>query len=181
MDASPLLVLVVAIAENGVIGNAGELPWRLSSDLKRFRKLTMGKPMVMGRKTFASIGKALDGRDNIVVSRDRAFEPEGVLVANDMESALEIARECARARHVGEIAIIGGEQVFRDTLPLADRIELTRVHASPQGDTFFPELDKRDWKETSCERHSAGSGDSADYSFVRLERRSPGPGSGSRS
>jgi len=181
MDASPLLILVVAIAENGVIGNAGQLPWRLSPDLKRFRKLTLGKPMVMGRKTFASIGKPLDGRDNIVVSRDGAFAPKGVFVANDMESALEKARECARARNVSEISIIGGAQIFAEALPVADRIELTRVHASPQGDTFFPELDKRDWIETSCERHSAGPGDSADYSFIRLERRSRGPGSGSGS
>ena len=171
MGDLPLLVLVVAIAENGVIGNAGQLPWRLSADLKRFRKLTMGKPMVMGRKTFDSIGKALDGRDNIVVSRDGAFGPEGVLVANAIESALEIARERARSRGVGEIAVIGGAQIFCETLPLADRIELTRVHTSLQGDTFFPDLDEGDWIETSCERHNAGPDDGADYSFIRLERR----------
>lgn len=173
MGDSPLLVLVVAIAENGVIGNAGQLPWQLSSDLKQFRKLTMGKPMVMGRKTFNSIGKPLGGRDNIVVSRDRSFGAEGILVANDMESALQLARECAHSRGVGEIAVIGGAQIFRETLPLADRIELTRVHASPNGDTFFPELDAGDWIETWCERHSAGPKDSSDHSFIRLERPFP--------
>lgn len=131
----------------------------------------MGKPMVMGRKTFDSIGKPLDGRDNIVVSRDPAFAPVGVLAANDMERALEIAQSCARSRGAGEIAVIGGADIFRETLPLADRIELTRVHTSPEGDTLFPELDKNDWIETSCERHSAGPKDDADYSFIRLERR----------
>jgi len=171
MDAPPLLVLVVAIAENGVIGNAGQLPWRLSSDLKHFRKLTMGKPMVMGRKTFDSIGKPLDGRDNIVVSRDPAFAPEGVLVANGMERAMDIARECARSRGADEIAVIGGAEIFREMLPLADRIELTRVHTSPEGDTFFPKLDQGEWIEKSRKRHSAGPKDDADYSFIRLERR----------
>jgi len=173
MDAPPLLVLIVAIAENGIIGNAGRLPWRLSSDLKRFRRLTMGKPMVMGRKTFDSIGKPLDGRDNVVVSRDPSFAPEGVLVANDMERAMEIALKCARSRGAGEIAVIGGAEIFREMLPLADRIELTRVHASPEGDTFFLNLERTEWIETSCERHSAGPKDDADYSFIRLERRRP--------
>jgi len=176
MAADPLLVIVVAVAENGVIGNAGELPWRIPTDLKRFRRLTMGTPMVMGRKTFTSIGKPLDGRDNIVVSRNHAFAPEGILVAHDMEAALAVARDCAARRATNEITVIGGGEIFTGTLPLADRIELTRVHASPQGDTFFPKFNEDDWVEVCRELHEAGPRDSADCSFIRLERLEAGTG-----
>lgn len=164
------IALVVAVAQNGVIGNEGKLPWRLSSDLKYFRKLTMDKPLVMGRKTFQSIGQPLDGRDNIVISRDSSLKAPGILVAANLGEALELAREKARKRGADEIPIIGGAQIYELALPQADRIYLTRVHVSPDGDTWFPEIDKTQWRETSRERHSAGHGDSADYSFVVLER-----------
>lgn len=164
------IALVVAVAENGVIGRQGGLAWHLSSDLKFFRKLTMNKPLIMGRKTFASIGKPLDGRDNIVITRNAAFEAPGILVAANLEDALELAQTKARTRGADEISIIGGAQIYKLTLPMAGRINLTQVHASPDGDIFFPEIDKAQWREISRERHAAGPRDSADYSFVVLER-----------
>jgi len=164
------IVLVVAVAENGVIGRGSGLPWKLSSDLKFFRAVTMNKPLIMGRKTFESIGKPLDDRDNIVITRNAAFEAAGILVAANFEEALEIAQEKARTRGVDEISVIGGAQIYELALPKADRIYLSEIHASPDGDTFFPKIDSAQWRETSRERHSAGPRDSADYSFVVLDR-----------
>lgn len=164
------IALVVAVAENGVIGWQGGLAWHQSSDLKFFRKVTMNKPLVMGRKTFESIGKPLDGRDNIVITRNTSFESPGILVAANLEDALQLAQEKAHERGVDEISIIGGAQIYELTLPVADRIYLSEIHASPEGDTFFPEIDKAQWRETSRERHTAGPKDSADFSIVVLER-----------
>lgn len=166
----PRVALVVAVAENGVIGKDGKLPWHISSDLKFFRAITMNKPIVMGRKTYDSIGKPLDGRDNIVVTRNAAFQAEGVFVAGDVEQAMELARNKARERGANEISVIGGAQIYAATLPFADIIYLTEVHDEPDGDAFFPEIDKDTWREVSRERREAGEQDSADYSFVVLER-----------
>lgn len=171
MTSEPRLTLVVARAENGVIGKDGGMPWRLSSDLKRFRDLTMGKPLIMGRKTFESIGKPLDGRDNIVVSRNPDFSAEGVIPARSFDEALSIARRCAGKRGAEEIAVIGGAQIYQLAMDRADRIELTEVHARPEGDTFFPDPDAGNWRESHRERRPATSRDSADYSFVTLDRR----------
>ena len=135
------IVLLAAVAENGVIGRDNALPWRLKSDMQRFRALTMGKPVVMGRKTYVSIGKPLKGRTNIVVSRDRAFAAAGVVVAHDLASALTAARGDALRRGADAIMVIGGTDIFVQTLPLADRLEITIVHARPQGDTLFPPID----------------------------------------
>lgn len=167
------LVMVVAVAENGVIGRQGTLPWRLSSDLKLFRRLTLGKPLIMGRKTFASIGKPLDGRDNIVVTRNAAFDVPGVDVAGGIETALRLARERAGERGADEIAVIGGAQIYQAVLPLTDRIYLTRVHASPEGDTFFPDVAAEDWREVGRERFAAGPKDDCDFTLVTLERVRP--------
>jgi dihydrofolate reductase len=164
------IALVVAVAENGVIGWQGGLAWHQSSDLKFFRKVTMNKPLIMGRKTFESIGKPLDGRDNIVITRNSAFEAPGILVAANLDDALGLAREKAQERGVDEISIIGGAQIYALALPQADRIYLSEIHSSPEGDTFFPEIDKAQWRETSRERHAASPKDSADFSFVVLER-----------
>lgn len=169
-DKSVRIALVVAVAENGVIGNDGALPWRLSSDLKFFRKITMNKPVIMGRKTYDSIGKPLDGRDNIVVTRNRKFQAPGIVVAFDLEQALRLARERAAERGANEISVIGGAEIYSLVLPQADIIYLTEVHAAPEGDTLFPEFDKTAWCEVSRVRHSAGTKDSADFSFVVLER-----------
>ena len=164
------VALVVATAENGVIGNNGVLPWRLSSDMRFFRAVTMNKPLIMGRITYDSIGKPLDGRDNIVITRNSKFEVPGVIVAADHEQALQVARERAQERGADEIAVIGGAQIYELLLPQADIIYLTEVHAAPKGDTTFPEFDKKEWREVSRERHGAGPKDSADFSFVVLER-----------
>jgi dihydrofolate reductase len=120
------------------------------SDLKTFRRLTMGKPVVMGRKTYDSIGKPLDGRDNIVVTRNADFQAVGVTRAGSVEEALQIARACAAKRGVNEITVIGGAEIFAAMLPTADRIYLTRIHAKPDGDTVFPDLDPNVWREVSA-------------------------------
>lgn len=145
----PELVLVAAVAENGVIGAGGGLPWRVKADLRRFRAVTMGKPMIMGRKTFQSIGRVLDGRDNIVVTRRRDFAPEGVFVAHSIAEAVALAEERAKARGVGEICVIGGAEIFDETLPLAARLDVTHVAAAPPGDVFFPPIDPATWIEVS--------------------------------
>lgn len=163
--------LVVAIGENGVIGAGGGLPWRIRADLRRFRAVTMGKPMIMGRKTFDSIGKALDGRDSIVVTRRSDFLPEGVIVAHDLDAALALAAERAAARGVDEIAVIGGGEVFAAVIGRADRVHLTHVEAAPDGDVFFPELDPEDWKEVSREPLPHSDGDTATASYAVYQRR----------
>jgi dihydrofolate reductase len=166
-----VISLVVAVAENGVIGVRGGLPWRIKADLKRFRGVTMGKPIVMGRKTFDSIGRVLDGRDNIVVTRRADTLPEGAFLARSVEAALKLAEACARRRGVDEICVIGGEALFRDTLPLADRLYLTHVAAAPEGDVFFPAISPADWVERSREMLPASDGDTAAATYVVYERR----------
>lgn len=162
----PRITLVVAAGENGVIGVNGTLPWRLPEDLKRFKALSIGKPNIMGRKTWDSLPrKPLPGRSNIVVTRDAAFRAEGAAVAHSFEEALDLAR----AEQPGEIMVIGGEAIFAAAFPLADRIELTEVAAAPEGDAFMPRFDASQWRETQRE----GPHDSAGlrYAFVTLERR----------
>lgn len=168
-DSIPI-VLVVARADNGIIGKDGGLPWKLPTDLKRFRKLTIGKPVIMGRKTFESLGKPLDGRDNIVVSRNPDYKAEGIILVMDMEQALRVARDLAFARGAREIAVIGGAEIFARILPRANAVELTEVHAAPEGDTKLPAFDGAAWREVSRENRDAGPKDSAAFSFVRLER-----------
>lgn len=161
------IILVVAVAENGVIGRDGTLPWRIKSDLQYFRSVTMNKPLVMGRKTYGSIGRPLPGRTNIVVTRDPDFAEPGVLVAGGIDQALSAARGDALRRGTDEIAVIGGTEIFAQTLPIADRIALTLVHASPPGDTFFPPVDPALWRETGRTPHERGPGD--DYGFTILQ------------
>ena len=134
MTKAPRVALIVAVAENGVIGRGGALPWRLPSDLRRFRRLTLGKPMIMGRKTYQSIGRPLDGRESIVLSGRRERYPAGVHVAASIKEALALAAQLAGARGVEEVAVIGGAEVFAAALPFAERIYLTLVHAKPAGD-----------------------------------------------
>ncbi|MGD9867366.1 MAG: dihydrofolate reductase [Hyphomicrobiales bacterium] len=165
----PLIVFVVAAAENGVIGKDGGMPWRLPDDLKHFRAVTMNKPVIMGRRTFESIGKPLDGRDNIVISR--SMRPrEGVLVARSAEEAVRMGVEKAAARGAEEIAVIGGGEVYEALLPVADRICLTRVHARPEGDTFFADPDPRVWREISRKTVPAGERNSFDFSIMVLKK-----------
>jgi dihydrofolate reductase len=172
--------LIAAVAENGVIGANGGLPWRLSSDLKTFRRLTMGKPIVMGRKTFQSLAKPLDGRDNIVVSRDPCFEPQGVspqgvTVVGSLADALTLARVLALTRGGDEIMIIGGAEIFREALPLADRIYWTEVKANPEGLVLFPAIDMSQWNEVSATPLERGPKDDHDATLKVLERVPPAP------
>jgi dihydrofolate reductase len=165
------IALVVAIGENGAIGRGGGLPWHLSTDLKYFRKVTMGKPIIMGRRTFESFGRPLDGRLNIVLTRNTAFEPPpGAIAAYNLEEALDVAQKEANHTGADEIMIVGGDDVFREVLPQASRIYLTEVHASPHADVWFT-FDRGPWREVSRERHEAGPKDVHAFSFVVLERR----------
>lgn len=165
--------LIVAVAENGVIGRDGGLPWRMSSDLKTFRRLTMGKPIVMGRRTFQSIGKPLDGRDNIVVTRDAHFNVAGVSACATASEALTLGRVLATTRGADEIMVIGGAQLYQAVLPVADRIYYTTVHARPEGDRYFEKPDPAQWQEVS--RQDLPKGDRDDYAatLVIYDRQRP--------
>ncbi len=167
------LSLIVAVAENGVIGREGKLPWRLGSDLRRFRKLTMGHPLIMGRKTFEAIGKPLDGRDSIVVSRRSASSTASPAIfhAASLEEAQTIARRQATARGVKEAFVIGGAELFEVALPHADRIYLTRVHASPEGEVHWEPPLGHKWQEISREHRQPGDRDQFPVTDVILERR----------
>jgi dihydrofolate reductase len=165
------IVLVAAIGENNVIGNKGKLPWHLRSDLRHFRALTLDKPVIMGRKTFQSIGHTLDRRTNIVVSRDKKFAPEGVTVAPSLKAALEIAKTDAQRRGNDDIIVIGGSAIFAEAMPLADRLEITHVHAAPEGDAFFPPIEFKDWREEKRETREAGTGDDASCAIATYVRR----------
>lgn len=167
----PIIALVVAAAENDVIGRGGGLPWRIPSDLRLFRRTTMGKPVIMGRKTFESIGRPLDGRDNIVVSRDPAFTAEGASVRPTLSAAVAEARAIAVAKGQDEIMVIGGAEVFREALPCAQRIYLTRVHGTPRGDTYLPAIDRNVWLETSREAVPRGDSDEFACTLIVLERK----------
>jgi dihydrofolate reductase len=163
--------LIVAAAQNGIIGRNGAMPWRMSSDLKHFRALTLGKPVVMGRKTFQSIGKALDGRDTIVITRDATFNPAGVLVAATIDAALILARIAAQARHIDEIMIVGGGEIYRALLPRADRVYLTRIQASPEGDATFPALPPTEWRETDRQPMVQSPKDDFPAEFIVYDRQ----------
>lgn len=146
MTTHVTIAIVVAMGRNRIIGRDGRLPWRMPSDLATFRRLTLGKPVVMGRATFESIGKPLAGRDNIVVSRNPAFTAPGIEVAGDLPAALNLARALATRHGVDEAMVIGGGQIYAEALPIADRIYLTVIDAVPSGDTTFPELSPQLWR-----------------------------------
>lgn len=160
----PLVSIVVALDERDAIGHAGVLPWRLPEDLKRFKALTLGKPIVMGRKTWDSIGKALPGRHNLVVTRRRDLDLPGATVVASLEEALQ------QAGDVPEVCIIGGAEIYRQALPLADVLHVTRVHASVAADTWFPPLDAHAWVEVAREEHPADARHAHAYDFVELHR-----------
>ncbi len=170
-EAGVPVAFIVACAENGVIGLAGGMPWHLSGDLKFFKAQTLGKPVVMGRKTYDSIGRPLPGRPNLVITRAPDFRPEGVEVFRDVEAALARAQALAAESGAEEVMVIGGGQIFEKTLHLARRIYLTVVHARPQGDTLMPELDPAVWKEVRRDAPVSGGEGQPDYSIVILERR----------
>jgi len=162
---------VVAITENNVIGRDGGLPWRLSTDLKRFKTLTMGKPLVMGRVCYDSIGKPLPGRPNIVITRNPDFRPEGVIVVHSLEDALETAFAEAERLGVNEICVIGGGVVYREAMKLATILHITHIRAVIDGDTFFPEIDPAVWQAGEAEDVQAGEKDDFPTRFVTYRRK----------
>lgn len=166
--------LVAAIAENGVIGRDNALAWRLKSDLKRFRAITWGNPIIMGRKTFASIGRPLPGRETLVMSRDPAFAAPGVHVVHDWPAAKRLAGALASKMNAREVAVVGGAQVYALALPDADVLHLTVVHSSPPGDVLFPWYDSAEFRETASDAHPAGPEDEHAFTFVDLMRRAEG-------
>lgn len=157
--------IVVAVARNGVIGRDNRLPWKLPKDLAYFKRVTMGHPVVMGRRTWESIGKALAGRHNIMVTHNPSLEAPGATVVTSLADAWKAAGD------VGEVSIIGGTSIFRETLPIADRIHLTEIEAKVDGDTFFPPFDRGDWVEREVERHPADERHAYPFRIVLLTRR----------
>ena len=164
-------VLIVAVADNGVIGAGGAIPWRLKTDLQRFKAMTMGKPVVMGRKTFLSLSRPLPGRTNIVLTRDANFRAAGAVVTISFEVARAVSEADALRRSVDEIAVIGGAEVYAQWMDVASRLEVTEVHARPAGDTLFAAIDASQWEEVARVRHPAAQGDDADFSYVTYRRR----------
>lgn len=152
----PRLSLVAAVAENGAIGRDGALPWRIADDLAWFKRNTMGKPMVMGRRTFDSIGKALPGRDSIVLSRDAGWRADGVYLTRALPAALRLGGACAHARDVGELCVIGGGELYAQTLDRAERLYLTKVRAQIDGDAYFPALAAENWRADKVGEAHAG-------------------------
>ena len=171
MSVSATISIVVAISRNGVIGAKGGLPWKLSSDLQRFKRDTMGKPVIMGRKTHESIGRLLPGRPNIVVTRDRDYRAQGVDVVNSLADAFTLADIKARCSGVPEMCLIGGGQLYKEGLKFADRLYVTHVMADPEGDTFFPQISPDEWEPVAREAFTAGEKDSADTLYVIYERK----------
>ena len=171
--ARPEIVFIVAVAENGAIGAAGGIPWRLKSDMQRFKALTLGKPVVMGRKTFASLRRPLPGRTNIVLTRDADYRAAGAVVTTSFDAARAVATGDALRRFATEIAVIGGAEIYAQWMEFADRLEVTEVHARPEGDTWFSAIDPAGWEEVARVRNPAGPDHSADYSYVTYRRRKP--------
>jgi dihydrofolate reductase len=168
------IVLIAAIAPNGVIGRGNALPWRLRSDLQHFRALTMGRPVVMGRKTYLSIGKPLPGRTTIVVSRDRSFAAPGIVVAPNVAAALAVARGDALRRGVGAVFVAGGAEIYTHALAEATQLAITEVRQTVEGDVRFPSIDRNAWQEIARDEREPGTGDDAAFAFVTY-RRAIGP------
>jgi dihydrofolate reductase len=166
------LILVVAVAENGVIGRNNQLLWRLRTDLKRFRELTMAKPIIMGRKTYQSIGKPLPGRETIVLTRHADFSVPGVHVAHGWDEAVAKGEELAEAMGANAVAVVGGAEIYKIALPHVQKIYLTEVSAGPEGDAFFPSIDRSQFRETARVAHPKGPDDEYPFTFIDLERRS---------
>ena len=162
-----MISIIVAVSENGAIGTHNKLPWHLPDDLKRFKALSLGKPVVMGRRTYDSIGRLLPARTNIVVSRRSGLAIEGAVVVHSLDEALKAAGTAP------EVVIIGGADIFRQVLPRTDTIHLTRVHARVEGDVFFPELDPAQWREAAVEHHPADERHQYAFTFVTLQRIGP--------
>jgi len=164
------IVLIAAVAANGVIGRGNALPWRLKSDLAHFRALTMGRPVVMGRKTFLSIGKPLQGRTTIIVSRDQNFAAPGIVVAPSLAAAFAVARGDALRRGVDDVFVAGGAEIYSQAMAAATRLAVTEVHETVEGDVRFPPIDRNTWQEVARDEHEPGGGDDAALAFVIYQR-----------
>jgi dihydrofolate reductase len=171
-NAQMEIVLLVAVADNGVIGAAGVIPWRLKADQQRLKAMTMNRPVVMGRKTFLSLRRPLPGRTNIVVTRDPNYRAAGAVVTTSLADARMVAIGDALRRSVTEIAVIGGAEIYAQWMEFADRLEITEVHARPEGDTYFAAIELADWAEVARVRNWSGPDDSVDFSYVTYRRRS---------
>jgi dihydrofolate reductase len=169
---SVAVAIIAAIAENGVIGEGNQIPWRLPGDFAHFKRMTMGKPLIMGRKTFESIGRPLPGRTNIVVTRQEGYQPPGVIVISSLEAALDHGQAIAKADRANEVMIGGGAEIYRQALPIADRMYITQVMLEPPGDTFFPPIDFEQWKPGGEVNVAAHPEDTAAFR-VRVYRRNP--------
>ena len=165
------IVLIAAVADNGVIGAGGGIPWRLKTDQQRLKMITLGKPVVMGRKTFISLKRPLPGRTNIVVTRDAGFRSPGAVVTNSFANAQAIATGDALRRSVAEITVIGGAEIYAQWMDSADRLEITEVHIRPEGDTYLAAIDPARWQEVARVRNPAGPDDNSDFSYVTWVRR----------
>lgn len=165
------VALIAAVAENGVIGADGAIPWRLPTDFAFFKRMTMGKPLIMGRKTFESIGRPLPGRTNIVVSRQKGYQPDGVLVIDTLDAALDHAQAIAAADRVDEVMIGGGAQIYREAMEFADRLYVTHVALSPEGDTRFPLIDEKVWEIEGEPEVLRTERDTADFRVAIYRRR----------
>ncbi|RRJ82380.1 dihydrofolate reductase [Aestuariirhabdus litorea] len=164
------IAMIAAVAENGAIGINNKLPWYLPGDLRYFKAVTLGKPVIMGRKTFESLRKPLPGRTNIVISRNAHYQPEGVQVVQSLEQAIERAESVGLINGQPEMMVIGGEQIYRLALSKAERIYLTRVYQSFEGDAWFPELDPAQWREVQREDHFSEDEPPLRYSYLVLDR-----------
>ena len=162
--------LVWAMAQNRVIGRNNSLPWYLPEDLKYFKRITLGKPVIMGRKTYESIGKPLPGRTNIVVSRNAGFSAEGVKTVTSLDEAKQLCESIAEIDGINEAMVIGGAEIYTLALPMADRLYLTEVHADVEGDTTFPDFDRSLWQEVACENFEASGPNPYPYSFLVLDK-----------
>ena len=158
--------IIVAMSENGLIGHEGDLPWRLSEDLRRFKEITMGKPIIMGRKTWESIGRPLSGRPHVVISRDPNYAADGVDVVHSFEQALARTHELGSSENM----VIGGADIYRLALPDADRMYVTEVHSEFEGDTHFPEFDRNEWRESGREGPFSADKNNLTFSFVKFDR-----------
>lgn len=163
--------LIAALAENGVIGRDNKLPWHLPNDLKYFKAATLGKPVIMGRKTWESLGRPLPGRTNIVVTRQRDYAPAGAKVVSSLDEALKLAEQIALIDGIDECVVIGGAEIYAQALPRCDRLYLTEVHAQVDGDAHFPAFDHTQWREEKRERFAAEGPNPWDYSFVVYVRK----------
>lgn len=167
------VAMIAAVGDNGIIGSDGAIPWRLPTDFAHFKRTTMGKPLIMGRRTFESIGKPLPGRTNIVVTRQSGYQPDGVLVFHSLAGALDHAQQIAAADGVNEVVIGGGGEIYREAMPLAERLYVTHVAVSPSGDARFPLIDPKQWEVEAEPELFRTERDSADFTVKVYRRREP--------